>query len=98
MAKKKSGMNVFERYLTLWVWLCMIAGIFLGRIAPGVASALDGMSIFVDDAPVVSMPIATSVMLFGLSLGVTRRVYFSVQKLPHPTPNSVDLSDIHKTP
>jgi arsenite transporter len=28
-------MNLFERYLSLWVALCIIAGIGLGHIAPG---------------------------------------------------------------
>ena len=27
-------MNLFERYLTLWVLLCVVAGIALGQIAP----------------------------------------------------------------
>ncbi|MBU4459532.1 MAG: arsenical-resistance protein, partial [Verrucomicrobia bacterium] len=50
--------NVFERYLTVWVGLCIAAGILLGKVAPGLAKSLDGMSIFVHGAPVVSIPIA----------------------------------------
>lgn len=34
-------LNVFERYLTLWVGLCIGVGILLGRIAPGIAVGLD---------------------------------------------------------
>src|SRR6266550_9322099 len=30
----------FARYLTVWVFLCMIAGIVLGRLLPGVTAAL----------------------------------------------------------
>ena len=51
-------MSLFERYLTLWVALCIVAGILLGRIAPGVAESLDAMAITVNGAPVVSIPIA----------------------------------------
>ena len=51
-------MSLFERYLTLWVALCIVAGILLGKIAPGVAESLDAMAITVNDAPVVSIPIA----------------------------------------
>jgi len=29
------GLGVFERYLTLWVGLCIVGGIVLGKIAPG---------------------------------------------------------------
>jgi len=52
------GIGFFERYLTVWVILCIVAGIALGKLAPGVAQALDGMAICVGDAPVVSIPIA----------------------------------------
>jgi len=51
-------MNVFERYLTVWVALCIGAGILLGKVAPEIAQTLDGMAIYVNDAPVVSIPIA----------------------------------------
>jgi ACR3 family arsenite transporter len=51
-------MSIFERYLTVWVGLCIVVGIALGRFAPGVAESLDAMAITVDGAPVVSIPIA----------------------------------------
>ena len=51
-------MSLFERYLTVWVALCIIGGILLGKVAPDLAATLDGMSITVDGAPVVSIPIA----------------------------------------
>ncbi len=50
--------SVFERYLTVWIGLCIIGGIILGRIAPGLAKTLDNMSLQVNGAPVVSIPIA----------------------------------------
>lgn len=34
-------LNLFERYLTLWVFFCILAGIVLGRFFPGIAEALD---------------------------------------------------------
>ena len=34
-------MSLFERWLTLWVGLCIVVGIALGKLAPGVAAALD---------------------------------------------------------
>ncbi len=52
------GMGFFERYLTVWVALCIVGGIVLGKVAPGLAQTLDGMAIYVDEAPVVSIPIA----------------------------------------
>lgn len=35
-----SPMGIFERYLTLWVGLCILAGIALGHLLPGVFNAL----------------------------------------------------------
>jgi len=51
-------LGLFERYLTGWVFLCMIAGILLGSFFPGVAESLDGMALYVSGTPVVSIPIA----------------------------------------
>lgn len=36
----KRGMGIFERYWTLWVLLCIGAGIVLGKIAPNIAASL----------------------------------------------------------
>lgn len=60
MTDKSSGarMGFFERYLTVWVVLCIGGGILLGKVAPDIARSLDGMAIYVNDAPVVSIPIA----------------------------------------
>ncbi len=57
-AEKSSGMGFFERYLTVWVLLCIVAGIALGKLMPGLAKSLDAMALSVNNAPVVSLPIA----------------------------------------
>jgi len=57
-AATQQGMSFFERYLTVWVALCIIGGIGLGKSAPGLARSLDAMALYVDGAPVVSIPIA----------------------------------------
>lgn len=38
--KNKQGIGFFERYLTLWVALCIMAGIGVGQWLPGVPAAL----------------------------------------------------------
>ncbi len=63
ITKKAKGLSIFEKYLTLWVILCIAGGIALGRVAPGVAKTLDGISIYIGGAPVVSIPIAICLFL-----------------------------------
>jgi ACR3 family arsenite transporter len=65
----------FERYLTVWVGLCIVAGILLGKVAPGLAKSLDGMSIRVHGAPVVSIPIA--ICLFFMMYPIMVKIDFA---------------------
>ena len=67
--------NVFERYLTVWVGLCIVGGILLGKLAPGLAGTLDGLSIFVNGAPVVSIPIA--ICLFFMMYPIMVKIDFA---------------------
>ena len=59
----------------MWVLLCIIVGIALGRLAPGFARFLDGQAIYVDDAPVVSIPIA--VCLFFMMYPIMVKIDFA---------------------
>ena len=67
--------NVFERYLTIWVALCIVGGIALGKVAPGLARTLDGFSISVNDVPVVSIPIA--ICLFFMMYPIMVKIDFA---------------------
>jgi len=69
------SMSIFERYLTLWVGLCIIGGIALGKFSPGFAKTLDGMAIYVGNAPVVSIPIA--VCLFFMMYPIMVKIDFA---------------------
>jgi arsenite transporter len=73
--KLQKNMGVFERYLTVWVLLCIGAGIGLGKIAPNFASTLDGMAIYVGNAPVVSIPIA--ICLFFMMYPIIVKIDFT---------------------
>ncbi|KAF1079254.1 MAG: Arsenical-resistance protein ACR3 [Candidatus Rifleibacterium amylolyticum] len=61
--KERQMTSVFEKYLSLWVFLCIVGGIILGKVAPDLARTLDGMAIYVNEAPVVSIPIAICLFL-----------------------------------
>ena len=73
--KPSQGLSVFERYLTVWVLLCIAAGIGLGSVVPGIATFLDGLSLYVGDAPVVSIPIA--ICLFFMMYPIMVKIDFA---------------------
>ncbi|SFN43758.1 ACR3 family arsenite efflux transporter [Dokdonella immobilis] len=41
-AGRRAGIGVFERYLSVWVGLCIVAGISLGHLAPGAFAVIAG--------------------------------------------------------
>jgi ACR3 family arsenite transporter len=51
-------MSLFERYLTVWVFLCIIVGILLGQFMPGLFAAISAM-----DVAKVNLPVAVLVWL-----------------------------------
>jgi len=73
--KSAKGISFFEKYLTVWVGLCIVGGIILGKFAPNMATFLDGMAIYVHDAPVVSIPIA--VCLFFMMYPIMVKIDFA---------------------
>jgi ACR3 family arsenite transporter len=64
-AKKAAGaeMPFFERYLSLWVALCIIVGIILGRWAPGMFESLGSMEV-----ARVNLPVAVLIWLMILPM------------------------------
>jgi len=74
IAYERKMSSIFERYLTLWVGLCIVGGILLGKAAPDLARTLDGMAISVNGAPVVSIPIA--ICLFFMMYPIMVKIDF----------------------
>jgi len=75
VTEEPRGLGFFEKYLTVWVLLCIGAGIALGKVAPGAARFLDGLAISVNGAPVVSIPIA--VCLFFMMFPIMVKIDFA---------------------
>ena len=48
-------MTLFERYLTVWVFLCIIAGILLGQLMPGAFAAISAMEVAQVNLPVAAL-------------------------------------------
>ncbi|MBW1744211.1 MAG: ACR3 family arsenite efflux transporter, partial [Deltaproteobacteria bacterium] len=60
--------------LSVWVILCILGGIILGKVAPGFARYLDRLAIYVGEAPVVSIPIA--ICLFFMMYPIMVKIDF----------------------
>jgi len=81
----KRELSVFEKYLTIWVGLCILAGIGLGKVAPGLSTALDRLSV-----AQVSIPIA--VCLFFMMYPIMVKIDFSEVVKAGKTPKPVALT------
>lgn len=49
---KRFGMNVFERYLTVWVFICIVVGIAFGQLAPELFQAIAALEVAQVNLPV----------------------------------------------
>lgn len=76
-AKQAAGasMGVFERYLTVWVLLCIVVGIALGSLFPDLFQAIGGLEV-----AKVNLPVAVLIwlmiipMLLKIDFGAMREV------------------------
>ncbi len=59
--KQSARMNVFERYLSLWVAACMVLGVALGKLFPGLVAALRDMEFGTGSH--INIPIAVLIWL-----------------------------------
>ncbi|MCU7914506.1 MAG: ACR3 family arsenite efflux transporter [Candidatus Thiodiazotropha sp. (ex Gloverina cf. vestifex)] len=82
---RERKLSVFERYLTLWVLLCIAGGITLGKLAPTVATTLNDISIYQ-----VSIPIA--VCLFFMMYPIMVKIDFTQVMKSAKTPKPVLLT------
>ncbi|MEB3886034.1 ACR3 family arsenite efflux transporter [Lyngbya sp. CCY1209] len=78
-------LSFFEKYLTVWVILCILGGIALGRLFPGVAVTLDSMSVYQ-----VSIPIA--ICLFFMMYPIMVKIDFTQAVNAARTPKPVLLT------
>ena len=85
MMVEKRKLSVFEKYLTLWVLLCIGAGILLGKIAPEIAVKLDSLSIYQ-----VSIPI--SICLFFMMYPIMVKIDFAEVVRATKTPKPIALT------
>ena len=75
ITKEPKGLSAFERFLSVWVILCILVGIVLGKLAPNVSTFLDSLAVYVNEAPVVSIPIA--ICLFFMMYPIMVKIDFA---------------------
>ena len=74
-AERPSALGLFERYLTLWVALCIVAGILLGQLMPGLFRALGAATVAEVNLPVAGLVWLMIVpMLLKVNLSALGRV------------------------
>lgn len=65
--KKNEGINFFQKYLTIWVFICMVVGVIIGKLLPAIPNALGNLEI-----SGISIPIAILIwiMIYPMMLKV----------------------------
>ena len=79
MDKQQKGINTFQRYLSVWVLLCMAIGVLIGHFLPIIPNALDRLQI-----SGISIPIAVLiwVMIYPMMMKVDFQSVKQVGKNP----------------
>lgn len=77
--KSKTGIGFFEKYLTVWVILCMVAGVLIGKFLPGIPTFLGRF-----EYANVSIPVAVLIwlMIYPMMLKVDFQSIRNVGKNP----------------
>jgi ACR3 family arsenite transporter len=75
-------LKVFERYLSVWVALCMVLGVVVGRAFPGVTAALRRMEF--GRGSQINVPIAVLIwlMIYPMMLKIDLRSIADVRRRP----------------
>lgn len=77
--KKNTGISFFEKYLTVWVALCMVAGILIGKFLPAIPAFLGKL-----EYAKVSIPVAALIwiMIYPMMMKVDFKSVKHVGKNP----------------
>jgi ACR3 family arsenite transporter len=75
-------LNVFERWLSLWVALCMVVGVALGRLFPGAVDALRRLEF--GEGSQINVPIAVLLwlMIYPMMLRIDLASVLGVRRRP----------------
>ena len=77
--KKNEGLNFFQRYLTIWVFICMLIGVLIGKFLPMIPDTLGKLEISGISIPIV---ILIWIMIYPMMLKVDFQSVKQVGKNP----------------
>ena len=81
-AREPTRLGVFERWLSLWVALCMLAGIALGTFAPAFTDALRRMEFAAGSQINLPMALLLWLMIFPMMLRIDFASVLNVRRRP----------------
>ncbi len=81
-ARERRRLGVFERWLSLWVALCMVVGVALGQLFPGVTEALRDLEF--GEGSQINVPIAVLLwlMIYPMMLRIDLASVLGVRRRP----------------
>ncbi|MDE3034623.1 MAG: ACR3 family arsenite efflux transporter [Nitrospirota bacterium] len=80
--EREKRLNLFERYLTLWVGLCMVAGVAIGKLLPGLVDSLRSLELGTGSQVNVPMAILIWLMIVPMMMKVDFASVRNVGKRP----------------
>ena len=75
-------MSIFERYLTVWVALCMVIGVIIGKFFPAITGAIRGLEFGTNSHINIPIAILIWLMIYPMMLKIDFRSLLSVGKEP----------------
>ena len=75
-------MSIFERYLTVWVALCMVIGVAIGKFFPSITSFIRGLEFGTNSHINIPIAILSWLMIYPMMLKIDFRSLLSVGKEP----------------
>jgi arsenite transporter len=77
--EKTQGIGFFEKYLTVWVLLCMAVGILIGKFLPGIPAALEKLQYAGQNLPIA---VLIWIMIFPMMMKIDFQSIKNVGKHP----------------
>ncbi|MBN2149934.1 MAG: ACR3 family arsenite efflux transporter [Candidatus Lokiarchaeota archaeon] len=80
-SNEKEGLSLFEKYLVIWIALCIVAGLLLAQFVPGIADAIDAMTVGTVSVPI---GICLFLMMYPAVMNIKVSELRKIKKNPLP--------------